>query len=196
MRKSFEHKVDVLLKKNISYSIDKSDFELLGPQLPLVHESLHHENLKTLQQNLKLMETSLQTIKNRRRTKTWLEKGSDALTYLGYISIGIITTYIMYKIGLFSLISKCIRKTLCIKLFCVNTNINATSVVHYAAVATAPTLEDGNVTIIPKTIRLRTSRLTRGVRLVSDAEFFVTLQVKRGFQTMKKKIVFWAIVNI
>ena len=38
--------------------------------------------------------------------------------------------------------------------------------------------------------------LTRGVRLVSDADFFVTLQVKRGFQTMKKKIVFWAIVNI
>ena len=39
-------------------------------------------------------------------------------------------------------------------------------------------------------------RLTRGVRLVSDADFFVTLQVKRGFQTMKKKIVFWAIVKI
>ena len=29
--------------------------------------------------------------------------------------------------------------------------------------------------------------LTRGVRLVSDADFFLTLQVKRGFQTMKKK---------
>ena len=38
--------------------------------------------------------------------------------------------------------------------------------------------------------------LTRGVRLVSDADFFVTLQVKRRFQTMKKKIVFWAIVDI
>ena len=30
-------------------------------------------------------------------------------------------------------------------------------------------------------------RLTRRVRLVSDADFFVTSQVKRGFQTMKKK---------
>ena len=29
--------------------------------------------------------------------------------------------------------------------------------------------------------------LQGGVRLVSDADFFVTLQVKRGFQTMKKK---------
>ena len=144
------------LTKNISDSIDKSDFELLGPQLSLVHESLHHENLKTLQQNLELMETSLQTIKNRRRTKICLEKESDALIYLGYISIGIITTYIMYKIGLFSLISKCIPKTLFIKLFCVNINVNATPVVLYAAVATAPTPEDDNVTIIPKTVRLRT----------------------------------------
>ena len=37
------------------------------------------------------------------------------------------------------------------------------------------------------TLILFESDLTRGVRLVSDADFFVTLQVKRGFQTMKKK---------
>ena len=34
---------------------------------------------------------------------------------------------------------------------------------------------------------IRNSYLTRGVRLVSDADFFVTLQVKRGFPDYEKK---------
>ena len=57
---------------------------------------------------------------------------------------------------------------------------------------------EGEAEIPPPDVEDWESRMgkTRGFRLVSDADFFVILQVKRGFQTMKKKIVFWAIVNI
>lgn len=102
------------------------------------------------------METSLQKIKNLRRNKTWIETGTDILTYLGYASIGITTTYILYKLGFFALLAKLIPKKLCIRLFCVKTNVTTTPAVHYTAVATAPTLQNDDVSVVQKTVRLRT----------------------------------------
>lgn len=156
IRKSIEHRIDIKFKKNISYTIDQSEFELLNPQLPIVQESLHHENFNALRQSLDTMETSLQKIKNLRRNKTWIETGTDVLTYLGYASIGITTTYILYKLGFLALLAKLIPKKLCIRLFCVKTNVSTTPAVHYTAVATAPTLQNDDVSVVQKTVRLRT----------------------------------------
>ena len=57
MLKSIEHNTDIKLKKNISYTIDQSEFELLNLQLPIVQESLYHENLNALKQSLDTMQT-------------------------------------------------------------------------------------------------------------------------------------------
>ncbi|XP_043461560.1 uncharacterized protein LOC122498077 [Leptopilina heterotoma] len=157
MHQSMERRTDIIYKKNISYTIDQSDFELLTSQLPTVQDSLHHENLKFLRQNLDLMENSLQKIKNRRRNKTWIEKGTDFITYLGYTSLLIVFLFTMYKIGFCELLSKLIPKNLCIKLFCVNANVNATPVVHYASVASAPEqVMTNDPVIVSKSVRLRT----------------------------------------
>lgn len=143
-------------KKNVSYTIDQSDFELFTSQLPTIQESLHHENLKFLRQSLDVMENLLQKIKDRRRNKTRIEKGTDIVTYLGFISMLSVFLFAMYKIGLCDLCSKLLPKNRCIKLFCIRTNVNATPVVHYSSVASAPEHVMSDTIIVPKTIRLRT----------------------------------------
>lgn len=83
------------------------------------------------------METSLRAIKSSRRTRLWIETSTDILKYVGYISLGIITIYSFYKIGVFNWIKRLMPGNLCIKLFCVFTTVNTTPTAYYTLVATA-----------------------------------------------------------
>ena len=138
LRKSKIRQNDIYYKKNVSYKLNAEDINLLGPQLPLIQESRNHENFKELRQSLDDMQTSLQTIKSRRRTRSWIVTSTDVLTYLGYAALIIVTLYMFYKTGFFDWLRRLIPKNLCIRLFCVFNNVTTTHTVHYTAVATAP----------------------------------------------------------
>lgn len=112
------------------------------------------------------MEISLKNIKANRRTRTWIETSTDILTYLGYVSLCIISVYSFYKIGFFDWIRRLIPRNLCIKLFCVLTSVTTTPTVHYTPVATAPienynppltyVTGDREVNVVPKRVKIRT----------------------------------------
>lgn len=125
-KQSIEHRTDILFRRNISFSISENDLELLHGQVPVIQESIHRERLSSLKRSLDVMETSIQNIKYARRNKTWLEKGTDLLTYLGYGSLIFVTLYILSKTGLLKLLNSLIPKNFCINLFCIKNNINNT----------------------------------------------------------------------
>ncbi|XP_051167384.1 uncharacterized protein LOC127285425 [Leptopilina boulardi] len=165
LRKSKVRTSDIFFRKNVTYKLNADDISLLSNQLPLIQESLRHENFKELRQSLNVMETSLQSIKSNRRTKTWIETSTDILTYLGYISLGVISLYSLYKIGFFDWLRQMIPKNLCIKLFCISTTVTATPTVNYTPVATAPVDPsnailynrniDDDIIVLPKRVRVR-----------------------------------------
>lgn len=155
LRTSLEHNFDIKFKKNISFTINKSDLDLLDSQLPLIQETLHRDNLNSLKRSIDTMEESIKGIKNNRRTKTWVETGSDILTYLGYSSLTLVTIYVLYKIGIFKLCTLCIPKQLCIDIFCVKTNVNTTPIVRYATAPSESVHQDENIRILPQIIKLK-----------------------------------------
>ncbi|XP_051170402.1 uncharacterized protein LOC127287486 [Leptopilina boulardi] len=166
LRKSKVRRSDIYFKKNVTYKLSIEDINLLSSQLPLIQESLRHENFKELRQSLNNMENSLKAIKSNRRTRTWIETSTDILTYLGYLSLCIISVYSLYKIGLFDCIRKSLPRNFCIKLFCVSTTVTSTPTVQYTPVATAPiehfdtslnnVASNKDVVVVQKRIKLRT----------------------------------------
>ncbi|XP_043479473.1 uncharacterized protein LOC122509439 [Leptopilina heterotoma] len=155
LHNSIEHKFDIKFKKNLSFSISQTDLDLLSHQLPIIQESIHREKFNSLKRSIDTMEVSIQSIKNIRRTKSWVEKSTDILTYLGYTSLAAVTMYLLYKSGICKLFSKLLPKNLCINLLCVKNNVTTTPTVHYTSAPTAPLQLDEHLKIVPQKIRFR-----------------------------------------
>ena len=64
------------------------------------------------------------------RVKTWKEKATVWLQYIGYVSIGLIGIFTLYKCGALNIIKECTPKNLC--LTWVKTQVQAKTTVHYA----------------------------------------------------------------
>ena len=152
-------KKNVFYKKNVSLPFEAAELELLNDNLPTIRESLTPVKISEFRTTLDNIEATIRTIRNDRRTHSWRETTSDILRYMGYISIGIITAYVTYKIGVFKCISKLIPTNLCINLFCVKTTVNATPQVHVTP--TADPIVQAEYVAIPETeiVRPRTLRL-------------------------------------
>ena len=156
---SISIKKNVFYKKNVSLSFEAAELELLNDNHPAKRESLTPVKINEFRTTLDNIEATMRTNRNDRRTYSWRETASDFLRYIGYISIGIITAYVTYKIGVFKCISKLIPKNLCMNLFCVKTTVNATPQIHVTP--TANPIVQTEYVAIPETeiVRPRTLRL-------------------------------------
>lgn len=129
---------------NITYSQNSlnittellQDNELYNLHLPVLPKITH--NIENYQTDLDQMEASLAQLKHERRIHSLKENFFNALSYIGYASMGIIVLYSLYRCGLF----KYLPRTLCIKICCNENQINtvtqpnAEPTVHYHATAT------------------------------------------------------------
>ncbi|XP_076382382.1 uncharacterized protein LOC117224051 isoform X1 [Megalopta genalis] len=90
--------------------------------------------------NLDSMEASLIEIQANRRIKTTQEIIVSILTYVGYGSICLVLLYILYKIGLFTLLSKLTPTNICIKIFCQENSVQTNESNTYDNVRYTPKL--------------------------------------------------------
>ena len=106
--------------------------------------------LKQMKLNLDDTENLLGKIASHHRVQTWKEKATEWLQYIGYVSIGLIGIFTLYKREPLDIITKCIPKNLC--LICVKTQVQANSTIYYA---TAPTQD----TIVEQTMPIKNRRV-------------------------------------
>ncbi|XP_076633181.1 uncharacterized protein LOC143347671 [Colletes latitarsis] len=117
----------------------ESDMQMLKeyiPQAPRVTP-----NFNSYRQTLDSMNSQLNDIKIQRRILTTAEIAYNIFKIAGWISLGLIIFYVLYKTGLFNLLSKLIPKTFCLKICCNEVNVNNRGGVqntHSDPTATAP----------------------------------------------------------
>lgn len=110
--------------ENITIPSSLHDLSLFEEQLPEIPKiTPNFDNYKT---NLQHISEQLISLKTQRRLKSATEITYSVLTYLGWISLGLITLYTFHKIGLFKLCKKLVPKNLCFKLCCNEVQINNT----------------------------------------------------------------------
>lgn len=119
---STNHSLDVLYGKNISLRIPEEDLNLISERLiPLQHQ-ITPDELRGLDHNIDDIQATIDSIKSVHRTHTWAENTVSTLTYLGYISLGLIGVWALNKLGILNCIGKCAPK-LCLKICC-NKQVN------------------------------------------------------------------------
>lgn len=113
---------------SLSNPFQDHDLNLLKDLLPTTEQVT--PNFKSYERPLNVLNNQLNNLRNQRRILTTTETIINIFKYLGYISIGIITVYLLYKIGIF----RHLPKTICIKLFCNETTIrnNTEPRINYA----------------------------------------------------------------
>lgn len=121
-----------------------------------MQREVHPANLKEFSQTLDNIENAMNRVESDRRTKSWIEKTADSLSYVGYISTALIIIIILYKCGVLELVIKCFPKKLC--LFCVKTKVLNSPNIQYTLTPAAPAYSDENINIpvtSTKSIRIR-----------------------------------------
>ena len=73
-------------------------------------------NFNTYKMSLQQINSQINQVKTERRIKTLKETGLSILRILGYISIGSIILYVLYKCKCWQFLSKCAPHTLCINI--------------------------------------------------------------------------------
>lgn len=104
--------------KNFSLNYNDQEIQLLAAKLKDVPRvSLDFNQYKI---NLDETENRLQMMKSQQRIEYWRNTGIFTLQTLGYVALGIGLLYTFKKLGLFEFVSKCIPKSLCIRICCPN----------------------------------------------------------------------------
>ena len=98
--------------KNLNDTLN--ELYMISEQLPTAPKMT--SNFNNYKITLKQINSQIEQIKFERRIKTLKEIGMSVLQILGYISIGAIILYILYKCKFCQIISKCIPGTLCINI--------------------------------------------------------------------------------
>ena len=98
--------------KNLNDTLN--ELYMISEQLPTAPKIT--SNFNNYKITLKQINSQIEQIKFERRIKTLKEIGMSVLQILGYISIGAIILYILYKCKFCQIISKCIPGTLCINI--------------------------------------------------------------------------------
>lgn len=144
LKKTVKLRKHVMYKKNITVPISSEDLNLLQDQLMPLRKRIDLDNLQESSRTLDEIENSLNKIKATRRTKSWTEKAQSTLGYLGYVSMFIITSFVLYKCGLVELCCKCFPQ-FCIKICCPTSHVTNNLTPHVVTyVPTAP-LQNTNI---------------------------------------------------
>ena len=103
-----------------------------------MQKHIDSEALADSSRTLDEIENSLNKIKSERRARSWTDKASDTLSYLGYTALVTILLFLFYKCGILTLISKCMPN-LCIRICCPKNEITNNITPHVVTyIPTAP----------------------------------------------------------
>ncbi|KAK1123337.1 hypothetical protein K0M31_008955 [Melipona bicolor] len=103
---------------NYSFKIPFDDYDIktLSDFIPTVRQIT--PNFKKYENSFEMIENQLANLKSQKRILSTTEIIIDVLKYLGYMTLGIATTYLLYKLGIFHCLCKILPRKICIKLFC------------------------------------------------------------------------------
>ncbi|KAK1123962.1 hypothetical protein K0M31_006990 [Melipona bicolor] len=107
---------------SLDIPFDEHDIKLLDNFLPIVEQVT--PDFKKYRNSFETISNQLENLKNQRRILSSTEIIFNVLKYLGYASLGIITLYILRKLGLFRCLTSFSPKNICIKIFCNETTVS------------------------------------------------------------------------
>ena len=109
-------------RKNITIHFSPDELDLLKDHLIPLQKHIDSEALADSSRTLDEIEIFLNKIKSERRARSWTDKASDTLSYLGYTALVTNLLFLFYKCGILTLISKCMPN-LCIRICCTKNEI-------------------------------------------------------------------------
>ena len=112
----------IITNYSFNFPIAKSNMKLLHNFLPTVPRVI--PNFNNYVNTLDSMNNQLANQKNQRRLSSATEIIFDVLKYLGYLSLGIITLYTLYKVGCLKIVAKLLPKNVYIKIYCNETSVS------------------------------------------------------------------------
>lgn len=139
------YRTNIKYVKNMTLPFKADQLDTIKDKLLPLQREVHPTILKQFSQTLDNIENAMNKVKLDRRTKSWIEKTVDSLTYIGYVSSVIITLIILYKFGALDLIIKCFPKKIC--FFCVKTKVSNNPPVQYSTSPIAPSYSNEKVNI-------------------------------------------------
>ena len=111
-----------------------AEFNLINEQLSTA--SKMSPNINTHKMSLQQINSQINQVKTGRRIKTLKETGLSILRILGYISIGSIILYVLYKCKCWHFLSKCASHTLCINIL--SSTANPLMIQHHSPELNTP----------------------------------------------------------
>ena len=104
----------IVLNKTYETPYDRHSLNTLEKHLITLPRQLDLNVLMQTRLSLDDTENLLGEIASHHRVHTWKGKATEWLQYIGYISIGLIGIFTLYKCGVLDIIKKCIPKNLCL----------------------------------------------------------------------------------
>ena len=138
---------------NIFVNYSEEELRIINDKIPIIPKI--SPNFKSYETSLNDIDQQINQIKDQHRIVSATEVAYSITKYAGYISLGILATYVLNKIGLLPLLGKILSNlnpfktsNICIKIFCQentqqNTPIQPQPLVHYTIAPTLPMLHEG-----------------------------------------------------